>query len=388
MDIRTPSSPDEFAHAWGNAYREGARLRVRGADTKLRFVGPVAEADVTFDTSGLSFVSDYEPRDLTIRVGAGMPYSDLMKTLEAEGQMLPLDPPFHEGATVGGVVAANLCGPRRRGYGTARDFVIGVEFADWQGRLVQSGAMVAKNVAGYDLNKLFVGSWGVLGPMLTLNFRVSPIEKQTTTFLVQGRTEAEYRAVRDRALRGFAQPIALDYVNATAGELLRLNGSALLLRYANPPAVIERLRASLDLPEAVDPELEPYLWLRLREWFHHQVTGYADGALLQLSTVHSRLFADAAALGGRVMARAASGVVYASYRDSETALETVRFLERQGRTAILLSASQPVREHLASRTEGAGRKGKTPSDFPVMEKVKAHFDPQGLVNRGRLHGWL
>lgn len=380
MEIHTPSSPLEFAQAWGNAYREGARLRVQGAGTKGRFAGPVAEADVAFDTSGLSFVGEYEPRDLTIRVGAGMPYADLTKTLEAEGQMLPLDPPFHDEATVGGVVAANLCGPRRRGYGTARDFVIGVEFADWRGRLVQSGAMVAKNVAGYDLNKLFVGNWGVLGPMLTVNFRVSPLGKQTATFLVQGRSEAEYRTIRDRALRGFTQPIAVDYVNATAGELLRLNGSALLLRYANPPAVIERLRASLDLPEPVEAELEPFLWLRLREWFHHQVTGYADGAVLQLSTVHSRLFADAASLGGRVMARAASGVIYASYRDSESALETMRFLERQGRTVVLLSASAPVRE--------AGPLATTPQALPVMEKVKAHFDPQGLVNRGRLHGWF
>ncbi|MCC6264470.1 MAG: FAD-binding protein [Bryobacterales bacterium] len=380
MVVHTPSSPLEFAQAWGDAYREGARLRVQGANTKPRFAGPVTDADVAFDTSGLSFIGEYEPRDLTIRVGAGMPYADLAKTLAAEGQMLPLDPPFYDGATVGGVVAANLCGSRRRGYGTARDFVIGVEFADWQGRLVQSGAMVAKNVAGYDLNKLFVGSWGVLGPMLTLNFRVSPLEKQTTTFLIQGRMEAEYRAARDRVLRGIAQPIAVDYVNATAGELLRLNGSALLIRYASPPAVIERLRKGLDLPEPVDPELEPFLWLRLREWFQHQVTGYADGAVLQLSTVHSRLFSDAASLGGRVMARAASGVVYASYRDSEAALETMQFLERQGRAVLLLSASAAAREAAAHT--------RAPACLDLMERVKSHFDPRGLINRGRLHGWF
>ncbi len=381
MDIRTPSSAAEFAEAWGGAYRAGARLRVQGAGTKLRFAGPVAEADIAFDTSRLNTVGEYEPRDLTIRVGAGMPYADLMRTLAAEGQMLPLDPPFHDKATVGGVVAANICGPRRRGYGTVRDYLIGVEFADWQGRLVQSGAMVAKNVAGYDLNKLFAGSWGVLGPMMNLNFRVSPLEKQTATFLLQGRTETEYRTVRDRVLRGFTQPIAIDYVNATAGGLLRLNGSALLIRYANSPAVVERLRTSLDLPEPVEAELEPFLWLRLREWFHHQVTGYADGAVLQLSTLHSRLFADVASLGGRVMARAASGVIYASYPDSETALETMRFLGQQGRTALLLSASTAVRE---SRTLASA----APSDLAVMERVKAHFDPQGLVNQGRLHGWF
>lgn len=380
MDIRTPSSALEFAAEWGDAYRAGTRLRIQGAGSKARFAGPVAEADLAFDTSGLNSIGEYDPRDLTIRAGAGMPYASLMKALEAEGQMLPFDPPFHEEATVGGVVAANLCGPRRRGYGTIRDYVIGVEFADWRGNLVQSGAMVAKNVAGYDLNKLFTGSWGVLGPMVSINFRVSPLEKHTVTFLARCRTEAEYRAIRDRVLRGAAQPIALDYVNATAGELLRLNGSALLIRYANAPPVIERLRESLDLPEPVDAKLEPFLWLRLREWFSHQVTGYSDGVLLQLSSTHSRVFSDAASLGGRVLARAASGVVYASYPDSESAFDAMRFLERQGRTVLMLSASARIRQ---SQTLAA-----RPSDFEWMRSVKAHFDPEGLVNRGRLHGWL
>src|SRR5690606_11131800 len=118
MDIRTPSSTAEFAEAWGDAYRAGARLREQGAGTKLQHAGAIAQADIAFDTSRVNAVSEYEPRDLTIRVGAGMPYADLMRTLAAEGQMLPLDPPFHGGATVGGVVAANICGPRRRAYGT------------------------------------------------------------------------------------------------------------------------------------------------------------------------------------------------------------------------------------------------------------------------------
>ena len=293
-----------------------------------------------------------------------MPYARLLEVLKAEGQMVPLDPPFQDDATVGGVVASNLCGPRRRGYGTARDYVIGLEFVDHLGRRVQSGAMVTKNVAGYDLNKLFVGSWGTLGPMLHINLRVSPLEPQTTTFLVQGRTDVEYRGVRDRILRGFTQPIAMDYVNATAGEFLRLKGSALLIRYANPPAV-----------------LEPFLWLRLREWFHHQVSGHADGTVLQVSTLHSGLFSEASSLGGRVLARAGSGVVYAAYTDLDMALDTLQFLETQGRKALLLSAPPRVRE---SRKLSSWK----PVDLPLMEKLKSHFDPEGLVNRGRMHGWF
>jgi glycolate oxidase FAD binding subunit len=381
MESICPASAPEFAEAWGEAYASGKRLRIEGNNTKRRFAGPVNEADVVFGTGGLSAVAEYEPRDLTIRVGAGMPYARLLEVLKAEGQMVPLDPPFQDDATVGGVVASNLCGPRRRGYGTARDYVIGLEFVDHLGRRVQSGAMVTKNVAGYDLNKLFVGSWGTLGPMLHINLRVSPLEPQTTTFLVQGRTDVEYRGVRDRILRGFTQPIAMDYVNATAGEFLRLKGSALLIRYANAPTVMERLRQSLDLPEPVDAELEPFLWLRLREWFHHQVSGHADGTVLQVSTLHSGLFSEASSLGGRVLARAGSGVVYAAYTDLEMALDTLQFLETQGRKALLLSAPQRVRE---SRKLSSWK----PVDLPLMEKLKSHFDPEGRVNRGRMHGWF
>lgn len=381
METICPASAQEFAEAWGEAYAQAKRLRIEGNNTKRRFAGPVADADAVFETKALSAVEEYEPRDLTIRVGAGMPYARLLEVLKAEGQMVPLDPPFQDEATVGGVVATNLCGSRRRGYGTARDYVIGVEFVDHRGRRVQSGAMVTKNVAGYDLNKLFVGSWGTLGPMLHINLRVSPLEPLTTTFLVQGRTDAEYRAVRDRVLRGFAQPIAMDYVNATAGEFLRLKGSALLIRYANAPAVVERLRQSLQLPEPVDSELEPFLWLRLREWLHQQISGHADSTVIQLSTIHSALFADVSTLGGRVVARAASGVVYAAYADLGMALDTLQFLETQGRKAILLTAPQRVRE---SRKLSSWK----PADLGVMQQVKSHFDPEGRVNRGRMHGWF
>ena len=136
--------------------------------------GPVAPAEVTVSTAGLARVLQYDPRDLTISVEAGVTWCELARVLGEHRQMVPLDPPFSGTATVGGMVAANTCGPRRRLYGTARDLVIGMKFATLAGKLVQSGGMVVKNVAGLDMAKLMVGSFGTLAAIAVVNFKVQP----------------------------------------------------------------------------------------------------------------------------------------------------------------------------------------------------------------------
>src|SRR5678816_719386 len=125
----------------------------------------------------------YEPRDLTISVEAGIRYSDLTRILAQNRQMVPLDPPFSETATIGGIVNANSSGPRRRLYGTARDLVIGMKFATLEGKLVQSGGMVVKNVAGLDMAKLLIGSLGTLAALAVVNFKLIPKPVGSRTFL-------------------------------------------------------------------------------------------------------------------------------------------------------------------------------------------------------------
>ena len=127
-------------------------------------------------------ILQYEPRDLTISVEAGLPWADLTSYAGGERQMIPLDPPFADRATVGGVVAANTSGPRRRLYGTVRDVVIGMKFATLEGKLVQSGGMVVKNVAGLDMAKLMIGSFGTLAAIAVVNFKLAPAPPATRTF--------------------------------------------------------------------------------------------------------------------------------------------------------------------------------------------------------------
>jgi glycolate oxidase FAD binding subunit len=386
MESIAPSTINEFAEAYGSAYAAGRSIRIVGADTKRRYAGPIFTADLTLSTKALTQVEEYNPRDLSIRVQAGMPYKQLCDLLARNGQMLPFDPPYQEDATIGGVVAANICGPRQRAYGTARDYVIGVQFADHRGRLVQSGAMVAKNVAGYDLNKLFVGSWGVLGPVLTLNLRVSPIQKYSATFAIYGLSGAEPARLRDALLRAAVPPIAVDYVNNAAADKMRLDDAALLVRFSCFPAVLDRVRADLaergfTLPEPMNEETEFYVWQRVREWLKARSEGNVDGVVLQISSINSRVFFDANAAGGQVLARAASGIVWAAYRDSESALDTLQYMETQGRRVCVLQASQAVR---AARKLWVGQQ----SDVSIMQKLKSHFDPSGLVNKGRLYGCI
>jgi len=123
---------------------------------------PPARIDVGIETTRLNRVVEYEPADLTVTVEAGMRFAELQRTLGEQGQFLALDPPVEEGATIGGVIATNASGPLRFAFGTARDLVIGTRVANPGGTVTHAGGRVVKNVAGYDLNKLYIGSLGTL----------------------------------------------------------------------------------------------------------------------------------------------------------------------------------------------------------------------------------
>src|SRR5271170_3445577 len=207
-----PSTVEELAAQLADASAKGQSVFLYGNSTKDRMGGPLFAADVAISTVRLNRVLQYEPRDLTISVEAGISYRELSRVLAERGQMLPLDPPFAEGATVGGMVAANVSGPRRRLYGTARDLVIGMTFATLEGKLIKSGGMVVKNVAGLDMGKLMIGSFGTLAAIAVVNFRVHPMPVGTRTFVGEFEKAGEAIARRDEVLKSQLQPSAIDLV--------------------------------------------------------------------------------------------------------------------------------------------------------------------------------
>lgn len=162
-------------------------------------------------------VVDYPARDMTITVQAGMPACELNQILAQERQQLPIDC-FRSDASVGAIVASDTAGPRQYGYGTLRDYVIGIEAVDGQGRVFHAGGRVVKNVAGYDLCRLLVGSRGVLAVITQLTFKLKPLPDQTMLQRFRCQDVEAFSATLDRLNTSAATPVILDFSCRPAGH--------------------------------------------------------------------------------------------------------------------------------------------------------------------------
>jgi glycolate oxidase FAD binding subunit len=190
-----PDTVEEAAEAMKACARDRLRVAIVGGGTDLGVGAPPTGVEVVLRTGRLARVVEHSPSDQIVVAEAGLPLAVLQRTLAAHGQRLALDPPFAERATVGGVVAANAFGPRRTRYGTARDLIIGLSMVRADGAVAKGGGKVVKNVAGFDLPRLFVGSLGTLGLITTVTFRLHPLPEASATVTVDQPTGAQVRAV-------------------------------------------------------------------------------------------------------------------------------------------------------------------------------------------------
>jgi glycolate oxidase FAD binding subunit len=356
-----PETAEELAGMLLDAAAKQQAIVLCGNATKNGMGGPIAPADVTISTAKLNRVLQYEPRDLTISVEAGITYLELSRVLAEHRQMVPLDPAFSERATVGGVVAANVSGPRRRLYGTARDMVIGMTFATLEGKLVQTGGMVVKNVAGLDMGKLMIGSYGTLAALTVVNFRVHPMPVGTRTFIGGFERIAAAIARRDEALKSQLQPSAIDLVKDDSGYrlLIQAGGSA---------AVLDRYTRELDWASVLEGGEEDALWEEIREFTPRFLQTHPNGLAIRTPCALSEVGQVMEGLAAPALARAGSGVCWGYYAKAEDL-----------KPGVIEFATQEIRETM----ELWPRPG---SDFEMMKKIKEMFDPGRLLNRGRLYG--
>ncbi len=342
-----PETPQQLAEALRMLAGEHRSIRMGGNFTKDRLGGPTTAAAETLTTAGLRRLLQYEPQDLTVSVEAGMPFAELQRTLAEKGQMLPLDPftgPGWESATVGGVLGANLSGPRRRLYGTARDMVIGMTFATLEGKLVQTGGMVVKNVAGLDMGKLMIGSFGTLAAITSVNFKVFPVPLFSRTFVMEFPTVSKAFSERDRILKGQLPPAAIDVVNDS-------RGCRLLVRATGNQQVVDRFSADLAQARSSEGEEESAVWHEVREFTPRFLAANPEGGVAMIRTPLASMGAEMERLKVPCIARAGSGVIYAHYA----------------------ADPPPTQVH---------------DESGMMKKIKLMFDPENLMNRGRLHGYV
>jgi glycolate oxidase FAD binding subunit len=356
-----PESAEELAGMLLDAAAKQQAIVLCGNDTKNRMGGPIAPADVTISATKLNRVLQYEPRDLTISVEAGITYRELSRALAEHGQMVPLDPAFSDRATVGGIVAANVSGSRRRLYGTARDMVIGMTFATLEGKLVQTGGMVVKNVAGLDMGKLMIGSYGTLAAITAVNFRVHPMPVATRTFLGEFERVADAIARRDEVLKSQLQPSAIDLVKHDSGYRL-------LIHAGGSKAVLDRYSRELDWARAIEGGEEDALWEEIREFTPRFLAAHPNGLVIRTPCALSEVGKVMDGLDAPAIARAGSGVCWGYYAKAENL-----------KPGVIEFAPQEIRETM----ELWPRPG---SDFEMMKKIKQMFDPGRLLNRGRLYG--
>src|SRR3990172_484914 len=186
---------------------------------------PPAAADVGVSLARLNRVLAYDPGDLTLTVEAGAPLAAVEATLREQKQFLPAMTAYFERAAVGVLVAVNASSPLRFAYGTWRDFIVGMKFVSGEGKLVKTGGRVVKNVAGYDLSKLLIGSLGTLGIITEINFKCFPLPAQTGTFIAGFQELDAALKLRDLIVHSVLQPTVIELVDAQAARLI---GSPLL----------------------------------------------------------------------------------------------------------------------------------------------------------------
>jgi glycolate oxidase FAD binding subunit len=293
--------------------------------------------------------------------------------------MVPLDPPFEEHATVGGIVAANSSGPRRRLYGSARDLVIGMRFATLEGKLIDTGGMVVKNVAGLDMGKLMIGSFGTLAGIASVNFKLLPIPAATRTFIMQFDTASAAIMGRDSILRSVLQPTAIDLLNPQSAIHLNRKKHLLLVQAGGSANMLKRYESELGAVEQLEGEQEEVLWRQIRNFTPRYLRKHPEGAVVRASCTLDEVQRVMELMDVPVIGRAGSGVCYGYFWECDRALKWIAQSAERGIQSVIEFAPSSRRASLELwPSPGSG--------FEVMKKIKNMFDPGNVLNRGRLYG--
>ncbi len=365
-----PGSEAELAEAVRGA---AGPLVVRGGGT--RGVGRPVTGEV-LETSGVAGITLYEPGALTLVAGAGTPMAEIEAALAAERQRLPFEPGDMRGllgtsgeSTIGGVVAANASGPRRVQAGACRDSLIGVRFVDGAGNVVKNGGRVMKNVTGYDLVKLMAGSWGTLGVLSEVSFKVLPVPATQATVLVRGVALTDAAAAMAAAVGSPFEVSGAAWSEAD-GVMLRIEGFAASVSY-RAGRLRELLRRFGEIEVEGDAEAVAARWRAVRD-----VGAFAGrvGDVWRVSVKPS----DAAGIVARMGPEAvlldwAGGLIWALVATG-TDLRA-RIGAFQGH-ATLMRAAPEVRARIAPFQPEAA------AVAALAAGLRAKFDPRGILNPG------
>ena len=405
--VVTPAGVEQVAQIVALASQHGLTVMARGGGSRTNLGGIPDSIDVLVETSRLTRLLEHEAPDLTCRVEAGITLTTLQEQLATKGQWLALDPPDAQQATIGGILASNASGPKRLRYGSARDLVIGLHVVQANGEVARSGGRVVKNVAGYDLNKLYIGSLGTLGIIVEANFKLQPLPVAERTLLLSFPNASDAMHMVMATLGSLLTPSAIEIIDPGAasdmsdffGLKLPVNGYSLAINFEGPVNNIDRQvdearllarnHGALMGDDLTGNEQDQF-WNVVREHMQGSVTCKAAILVSQvasyLQTVeqvcrHHEL--EAAIIG-----HAGNGILYIELRPADAtqrlveAIAELRLHAQEARGSMVVERC-PI--DLKRRISVWGEPG---SDFYMMQRLKQQFDPKGTFVKGRFVGGL
>jgi glycolate oxidase FAD binding subunit len=401
-----PGSKEEIGAVLTLASEHGVPVLPWGGGTALGIGSPSTRVGIVLGLKRLDRVLEHEPGDLTATVEAGITLDVLQAQLGRRGQWLSLDPASPDRATVGGILASNASGPRRHLYGTCRDLLIGVTVVSADGAVIRGGGKVVKNVAGYDLPKLYIGSFGTLGVLVEATVRLRPRPDDDRVVVARFERLTEAGAAARAVMASDLIPSALEIVDGGASRALGLGDGAALLfgvdgiqdQVAWQCGELDRLLTALGLTESrvLDGEARDMLWRQLGDL---GTRGADDVAAVMkwgvLPTQLSGLMEQAAAvaekngLGAALTAHAGIGIATAVLSGGGADINAVvaTLIEWRGAVigagghAMVAWAPLPVKERV-SVWDDVGPATR------LMKSLKTRLDPRGILNPGRFVGGI
>jgi glycolate oxidase FAD binding subunit len=375
--VLEPEDDESCSRALELCHREKLAVVPVGSGTRLELGNPPGRLDVFLSTLSLSGIHDHVEGDLTAVVGAGTPVEALNRELERSGQFLPVDPPLPSRATVGGVFSVGEPGFRRRPGARPRDLLLGFEAVLADGTRVKSGGRVVKNVTGYELSKLFVGSAGTLAVMTRAYLRLRALPEEVAAVAATFRRASDAEEAFGAIARLPLAPEAAALMNPSQSKELGLEEWTLLLRYEGFREEVKEgvVEATKRLPPKTDAA-PVEVWEKLRDF------PLAGGELrLRGQVAPARTFelAERWQDGGPVVAYPDSGIVYSRTEDPEALPDREAGAKLLGGNVVLERTSPALK---AERDVF----GEIPGGFAMMKRIKEKLDPRGTLSPGRFVG--
>jgi len=399
--IESPATIDELAHYAASAHAANLAIVPVGNGTQLHIGRPPARYDLALSTQRLNRVLAHEAADMTVTVEAGITLAALNAALARAGQRLPLDPPHPECTTIGALIATDACGPLRLSHGKVRDLLIGITVVLADGTLAHGGGRVVKNVAGYDLMKLFTGSFGTLGIIVEATFKLRPVAEHETVFVMPAVEPGAAIALGHEVLNAPVAPYYVEAVNAAAAACVGLEGSAVVVGCGGSAEEIavqrERLKHGIlhGNLRVCDAAEAARLYAALRD-FPADSSGGEGACGCKVSVLPPQLAslltrAEEAAAHHKVelmiLTHVGSGVAVMRFNNS--AADQLPSIAEWLRTTVRAAGGWAVFDLLPTRLKDRiDPWGAEPPGLQLMRGIKRTLDPNRCLSPGRFVGGI